>query len=162
MVGLQLTEALLILACCGQKVPITKTPLIVVVDDDESVCRALKRLIGSVGMTAETYVSGREFLDLIEALPSFRPDCVVLDVQMPDLNGIEIQACLRRVRGEIPIIFVTAHDERAVRTQAIAAGAVAFLRKPFNDSLLIRTIRAALGRSDDGGNQNGSVWDGQV
>ena len=151
-----------ILACCGQKVPTTKQPLIVVVDDDESVCRALKRLIGSLGMSAETFGSSSEFVDLIEALPSFQPDCVVLDVQMPDMNGIEVQACLSRARGEIPIIFVTAHDDRAVRAQALAAGAVAFLRKPFNDSLLIRTIEAALGRGENGRKQNGSEWGNPV
>src|SRR5262245_20043356 len=96
-------------------------------------------------MTAETYLSGTEFVDLIEALPSFRPDCVVLDVQMPGMNGIEVQECLRRTRREIPIVFITAHDDRALRMQALAGGAVAFLRKPFNDALLIRTLDAALG-----------------
>src|SRR5882757_2484868 len=114
-------------------VPNIKQSLIAVVDDDESVCRALKRLIRSMGMIAETYGSSTEFVDLIEALPSFQPDCVVLDVQMPGMNGIEVLACLRRARGGIPIIFITAHDDHAVRAQAVAGGAVAFLRKPFND-----------------------------
>ena len=137
--------------------PNIKQPLIAIVDDDESVCRAIKRLVRSLGMTAETYVSGAEFVDLIEALPSFQPDCVVLDVQMPGMSGIEVQTCLRRARGKIPIIFITAHDDRIVRAQALAAGAVAFLRKPFNDSLLVRTLDAALGRSEIGGNSIDSV-----
>ena len=99
-------------------------------------------------MTAETYVSSTEFVDLIEALPSFQPDCVVLDVQMPGMSGIEVQACLRRARGGIPVIFITARDDRAVRAQAVASGAVGFLRKPFNDALLIRTLNTALGRDE--------------
>src|SRR4051794_39198062 len=93
-----------ILAGCACQVPNTMQPLIVVVDDDASVCRALKRLIGSLGMTVETYVSSREFVDLIEALPSFKPVCVLLDVQMPGMNGLEVQASLRRARGAIPTI----------------------------------------------------------
>jgi FixJ family two-component response regulator len=133
-------------------VPNIKKPLIAIVDDDESVCRALERLIRSLGMTAETYVSSAEFVDLIEALPSFQPDCVLLDVQMPGMNGIEAQASIRRARGAMPIIFITAHDDRVVRAQALAAGAVAFLLKPFTDALLIRTLDAALGRDDKGEN----------
>jgi CheY-like chemotaxis protein len=89
---------------------------------------------------------------LIEALPSFQPDCVLLDVQMPGMNGIEAQASIRRARGAMPIIFITAHDDRVVRAQALAAGAVAFLLKPFTDALLIRTLDAALGRDDKGEN----------
>jgi len=137
-------------------VPNLKQPLIAIVDDDESVRRAIKRLVRSLGMTAETYLSSAEFVDLIEALPSFQPDCVVLDVQMPGMNGIEVQACLRRARGEIPVIFITAQDDRVVRTQALAASSVALLLKPFNDALLIRTLDAALGRGN-GENQIGPV-----
>jgi CheY-like chemotaxis protein len=128
--------------------PNIKQPLIAIVDDDESVCRAIKRLVRSIGMAAETYVNSAEFVDLIEALPSFQPDCVVLDVQMPGMSGIDVQANIRRVRGAIPIIFITAHEDRLARTQALAAGAVAFLRKPFNDALFIRTLDAALGRDE--------------
>ena len=130
--------------------PNLKQPFIVIVDDDESVCRALKRLIRSLGMTAEAYVSSTEFVDLMEALPSFKPDCVVLDVQMPGMNGIEVQACIRRARGAIPIVFITAHEDRVIRTQALEAGAVAILRKPFSEVLLIRTLDVALGRENTG------------
>jgi len=134
-------------------VPNTKQPLIAIVDDDEFVCRALRRLIRSLGMTAETYRTGTEFVDLIEALPSYQPDCVVLDVQMPGMNGIEVQTSIRRARGAIPVILITAHEDRAVREQALKNGAVAFLRKPFNDALLIRTLDAALGRDGTGQDQ---------
>ena len=119
-------------------------PLVAIVDDDESVCRALKRLVRSVGMHGETFASGREFLDLIEAMPSFHPDCVVLDVQMPGLNGLEVQERLARNGNPLPVIFITAHDDAVPRERALAAGAVAFVRKPFNDELFMKTLNAAL------------------
>lgn len=132
-----------------------KNPLIAIVDDDESVCRALKRLVRSLGMTAETYSSSAEFVDLVEALPSFQPDCVVLDLQMPGLSGVEVQTHIRRTRGAIPIIFITAHDDRVARERALSGGALAYLRKPFTDALLIRTLDAALGRGEAGQEING-------
>src|SRR5262249_17124423 len=104
-------------------------------------------------MTAETYSSSLEFVDLIEALPSFQPECVVLDIQMPGLNGIEVQTRIRRTRGAIPVIFITAHDDAVARERAMSGGAVAFLRKPFTDTLLILTLDAALGRGGPGENQ---------
>lgn len=117
-------------------------PFVAVVDDDESVCRAIKRLLRSVGITAETFASGDAFLDVLSSMPSYRPDCVILDVQMPGVNGLEVQ---RRLPGNsIPVIFITAHDDIGVREQAFASGAVAYVLKPFNDDLLIRTVRAAL------------------
>jgi FixJ family two-component response regulator len=119
-------------------------PLIVIVDDDESVCRAIRRLVRSVGMYAETFSSGQDFIDLLDAMPSFQPDCLILDVQMPGLNGLDIQERVVRGGKTVPVIFITAHDEVGVREKALAAGAVAFLRKPFNDELLIKTMHEAL------------------
>ena len=104
----------------------------------------MKRLMRSLKMDAETFTSGREFLDLVEAMPSFHPDCVVLDLQMPGLNGLEVQERLARIGSRLPVIFITAHDEAGLRDRALAAGAVAFLRKPFNDELFIKTLRIAL------------------
>jgi FixJ family two-component response regulator len=107
-------------------------PFVVIVDDDESVCRAIKRLLRSVGIAAETLLS----------IPSYHPDCVILDVQMPGINGLEVQ---RRLSGSgAPVIFITAHDDISVREQAFASGAVAYIRKPFSDDLFVRTVRAAL------------------
>jgi FixJ family two-component response regulator len=114
------------------------------VDDDESVCRALRRLLRSLSMDAEIFSSGQQFLDLVEAMPSFHPDCLVLDVQMPGMNGLELQDRLAMTGQTIPVIFITAHDEVGVRERALGAGALAFLRKPFDDELLVRTLRAAL------------------
>lgn len=119
-------------------------PLIAIVDDDESVCRAMKRLVRSLGMAADAFTSGREFIDRVETTPSFQPDCVVLDVQMPGMNGLEVQERLASSGNPLPVIFITAHDEAEVRDRALAAGAVAFLRKPFNDELFIKTLRIAL------------------
>ncbi len=119
-------------------------PLIVIVDDDESVCRAVRRLVRSVAMNAETFSSGQSFLDLLEAMPSFQPDCLILDVQMPDMNGLAVQELLAKSGKTVPVIFITAHDEVGMREKALAAGAVAFIRKPFNDELLIKTMREAL------------------
>jgi len=124
----------------------SKKPLIAIVDDDESVCRSLERLVRSLGMAVETYTSGTDFIEQIESLPSFPVDCVVLDVQMPGLNGVEVQAYLRRTHKHIPVVFITAHDDRAARERALAGGAIAFLHKPCNDALIIRTLDAALGR----------------
>jgi FixJ family two-component response regulator len=119
-------------------------PLIAIVDDDESVCRAMKRLVRSLGMEANAFTSGQEFIDLIETMPSFQPDCVVLDVQMPGMNGLEVQERLVSSGNRLPVIFITAHDEAGVRDRALAAGAVAFLRKPFNDESFITTLHLAL------------------
>ncbi len=119
-------------------------PLIAIVDDDESVCRAMKRLVRSLGMDADAFSSGREFIDLIETMPSFQPDCVVLDVQMPGMSGLEVQERLARSGNRLPVIFITAHDDVGVRDRALAAGAVAFLRKPFDDELFMKTLHVAL------------------
>jgi FixJ family two-component response regulator len=132
----------------GKRHVVSKTkPLIAIVDDDESVCRAMKRLVRSLGMNAETFTSGNEFMDLIEAMPSFDPDCVVLDVQMPGMNGLEVQERVALSRSSLPVIFITAHDEVGARERALAMGAVAFLRKPFNDELFSKTLNAALERT---------------
>jgi FixJ family two-component response regulator len=124
-------------------------PLIAIVDDDESVCRAMKRLVRSIGMEGDAFTSGREIIDVIEPTPSFQPDCVVLDVQMPGMNGLEVQERLASIGNPLPVIFITAHDEAGVRDRALAAGAVAFLRKPFNDELFIKTLRVALKEDTD-------------
>lgn len=121
-------------------------PLIAIVDDDESVCRALRRLVRALAMDAETFSSGQQFLDLLDAMPTFQPDCLILDVQMPGVNGLDLQQRLRMNASSVPVIFITAHDELGVREKALSSGAVAFLRKPFNDELLVKTLNEALKR----------------
>jgi len=122
---------------------VNATPFVAVVDDDASVGRAVKRLLRSVGIRADTFSSGDEFVDAISSMPSYRPGCVILDIQMPGLNGLEVQ---RRLAGTgIPVILITAHEDVDVREHAVASGAVGYLRKPFNGSLLIKTVQDALG-----------------
>jgi FixJ family two-component response regulator len=119
-------------------------PFVVVVDDDESVSRAIKRLLRSIGVAAESFASGDVFLEALTSMPSYRPACVVLDVQMPGMNGLEVQ---RRLAGYgVPVIFITAYDEIGVREQALAGGALAFLRKPFGDEIFVKTVRAAIAK----------------
>jgi FixJ family two-component response regulator len=117
-------------------------PFVAVVDDDESVSRAIKRLLRSTGLASDTFKTGDDFLDMFDSIPSYRPACIVLDIQMPGLNGLEVQ---QRLAGSgIPVIFITAHDETGVREQALAAGAAGYLRKPFNDEVLIKAVTTAI------------------
>lgn len=118
-------------------------PLIAVVDDDESVCCALRRLVRSMDMRVDTFTSSEEFLRLATAT-KYHPDCLVLDLQMPRLNGLAVQRRLKEGEAHIPIVFITAHDQQDARNQALRHGAVAYLRKPFNDTQLIRALQAAL------------------
>ena len=100
-------------------------------------------------MEAGTFNSGQELIDLIEGLPAPRIDCIVLDIQMPNLNGLEVQERLVKSHSRIPVIFITAHDEVGMREQTLAVGGVGFLRKPFSDELLIETLREALERGGE-------------
>ena len=119
-------------------------PLVAIVDDDPSVCRAIKRLVISLGMNAETFCSGQEFLDFLEAVPTYGADCVVLDVQMPNMSGLEVQARLARKHRGLPVIVITAHETPETRDSALAAGAIAFLRKPFDEGLFARILETIL------------------
>jgi FixJ family two-component response regulator len=117
--------------------------IVAVVDDDESVCRAIKRLLRSVGIKAETFYSGEEFLDMLSSTASYRPACVILEFQMPGIDGLELQR--RLAPTSVPVIFITAHDDPAVRKKALASGAAGYLRKPFDDTLLIKAVETVLG-----------------
>jgi FixJ family two-component response regulator len=133
---------------CAVYLPCTMSevkPLVAVVDDDESVCRALRRLLRAAGMTSESFGTGDALLAAFGAVrfdAPWRPDCIVLDVQMPGINGLEVQQRLAGTR--VPIVFITAGDDPAVRDQALAAGASAYLHKPFDDEAFIGAVRAAL------------------
>ena len=117
-------------------------PLIHVVDDDPAVVRALKRLLRSWGMQVRTFGSGGEFLSALKG--SADTDCSVIDVQMPGMTGLEIQACLNDRGLDVPVIFMTAHETEGIEEQAMNAGAIGFLRKPFSDEALVGLIRRAL------------------
>ena len=119
----------------------TSKPSICVVDDDASVCRALRRLIRAFGFCIATFASGGEFLDMVAA---YIPACLILDVRMPGLNGLDLQDHLSASEYQIPIIFITAHEDPQAYEQAMRAGAVAFLYKPFSDQSLLEAINTAL------------------
>jgi FixJ family two-component response regulator len=115
---------------------------IAVVDDDESVRKALKRLLRAANLDADTFASGREFLD---SLPAQVPDCIVLDLHMPGMNGLDIQRQLARGALRVPIVVITGHDEPQTRAQCLSAGAAAYLRKPLDDEALLDAIHRAAG-----------------
>lgn len=116
-------------------------PLIAIVDDDASICKALNRLIRSARMDAEIFNSANEFLAEGE---SHEPDCLILDVQMPRMTGLELCRDLAGRKSHIPVVFITAHDDVSARDTAAGCGAIAYLRKPFNDQVLLDAIAEAL------------------
>ena len=120
--------------------------VIAIVDDDESICRAVKRLLRSAGMEADTFTSGQEFLDFIDAVPWVRVECIVLDMHMPGMNGLEIHERLLQMGNCPPVIFISAEDNPLASEEAFAAGAVDFLRKPVKDHVLIESLHRALKR----------------
>jgi FixJ family two-component response regulator len=120
---------------------LTVNPVVYVVDDDISVREALSSLIRSTGLRVETFSSAREFLG---QSPSDGPSCLVLDVRLPDLNGLALQQELAAVKNQIPIIFITGHGDIPMSVRAMKAGAVEFLTKPFEDQELLDAIREAI------------------
>src|SRR5438552_4187707 len=120
--------------------------LISVVDDDASVLRTTTLLIQSLGFRAAGFQSAELFL---KSGQLHETSCLIVDVRMPGMSGLQLQNYLAGLGCKIPIIFITAYDDTASRQQALQAGAVAFLGKPFSDELLLQIIRAAL-RQDDG------------
>ena len=120
------------------------TPIVFVVDDDISVRESLESLIRCEGWQPETFASAQEFLDYPRVLV---PNCLVLDVSLPGLNGLDLQRLVAGDRREMPIIFITGHGDVPTTVQAMKAGAVEFLTKPFSDDVLLKAIRAALARS---------------
>ncbi len=116
-------------------------PLVAVVDDDASVCKALTRLLRASNIDVLSYSSALDFLENGE---SHNPDCIVLDIQMPAMNGIELRDRLNAHARHIPVVFITAHDDSEAREMALAGGAVAHLRKPFNDEDLLAAVERAL------------------
>jgi FixJ family two-component response regulator len=122
------------------------TPTVFIVDDDNSVRRALARLIGGAGYGVEVFASAQAFLDAT-AHAQHAPACLVLDVMMPDVSGLELQHALNDRHETLPIIFVTGHGDIPMTVSAMKAGATDFLAKPVNDIALLKAIDAALERS---------------
>jgi FixJ family two-component response regulator len=121
------------------------TPIVFVVDDDVSVRESLELLIGSAGWRPETFASAREFLARPRA---HSPSCLVLDVSLPDLNGLDLQQLVAD-RVDMPVIFITGYGDIPMTVKAMKAGAVEFLTKPFDDELLLGAIRQGMEKSRD-------------
>ena len=115
---------------------------VAVVDDDESVRKALRRLLRAANLDADAFASGQDFIDSLAAQV---PDCIVLDLHMPGMNGMDVQQQLARSGLQLPIVVITGHDEPLARSQCLSAGAAAYLRKPLDDEALLDAIHRAAG-----------------
>jgi len=115
--------------------------LVVIVDDDESVQLALRDLIESEGLSAICFGSAEQFLD---SVARSKAACLIADIRMPGMSGLELQAKLKAERCQIPVIFITAHGDAEMRIHAMRQGAVEFLSKPFDDAVLLEIVHAAL------------------
>lgn len=122
-----------------------ETPVVFIVDDDVSVRESLELLVCSVGWRPETFASAREFLDRSRPLVA---NCLILDVDLPDLSGLDLQELVSVERTDMPIIFITGYGDVPMTVKAMKAGAVEFLTKPFDDEELLRAIKLALERSE--------------
>jgi FixJ family two-component response regulator len=120
---------------------LTNKALIAVVDDDQSVRDALENLITSVGLNAKVFASAEAFLDSDALLQT---DCAVLDLRLPGISGLELQRRLAANAPGIPAIIITAHGDEKAYAEAVAAGAIAFLKKPFNEEVLLAAISSAI------------------
>ena len=118
-------------------------PVVCVVDDDASLLRALRRLLRTAGFGVEVFSSAEEYLRFDRT----RADCLLLDVRLEGMSGLELQERLVAAGSMIPVVFMTAHDDHATRERASRAGSVDYLRKPFDDESLIGAINRAIGRA---------------
>jgi FixJ family two-component response regulator len=117
------------------------TNLVAIVDDDELIRSALLGLMKAAGLAAQSFASAEEFLNSGQ---QHQTACLIADIRMPGMSGLELQAKLNAERCMIPTIFITAHGEAKLRMQSLRAGAVEFLPKPFDDEVLLDSVRAAL------------------
>jgi FixJ family two-component response regulator len=118
-----------------------KAKLVVIVDDDDSMRSALQGLLKAVGLQAQAFASGEDFL---KSGQHRQTACLIADIRMPGMSGLQLQAKLNAERCRIPTIFITAHGDEKMRMQALRAGAVEFLAKPFDDEVLLESVREAL------------------
>jgi FixJ family two-component response regulator len=118
-----------------------RSKLIAIVDDDQSVQNTLQDLIESEGLSARCFGSAEKFLESGE---QHNAACLIADIRMPGMSGLELQTKLKAERCRIPIIFITAHGDAKMRVQAMCDGAVEFLTKPFDNAVLLQTVQAAL------------------
>ena len=119
-------------------------PLIAVIDDEDAVRKALRRLLLSAGLQVETFNGGTAFLSTVATQ---RPDCAVLDLHMPDVNGFDVLERLAGMHAGVPVVVITGHDSPDAEECAIRGGAAAYLRKPISDRVLLGAISEAIARA---------------
>jgi FixJ family two-component response regulator len=120
---------------------VQKKTLVAIVDDDDLMRSALQGMLKSVGVPSQVFASAEEFL---KSSQQHQTACLIADIQMPGMSGLELQAELNSAHCRIPTIFITAHGDTKMRMQALRAGAVEFMSKPFDDEALLGSVRAAL------------------
>jgi two-component system response regulator FixJ len=132
--------------------------VISIVDDEEAVRRSLGRLLRSNGFEVRTFASGRELLDSLE---KGCPECVILDLHLPEISGLEVQEQLSREKPLLPVILITGRDDPGLSERALAAGAAAYLKKPLDEEALLAAITSAVAESDGGEGRakvNETLW----
>jgi two-component system, LuxR family, response regulator FixJ len=131
-------------------------PIIYVIDDDDAVRQSLEFLLKTAGITVRSFESGKAFLEI---LPEIRSGCVVTDVRMPEITGIDLLRRVKEVNPYLPVIVITGHGDISLAVEAMKIGAVDFLEKPFDDDLLLAAVRAALNYDADIGKRNAELAD---
>jgi two-component system, LuxR family, response regulator FixJ len=121
-------------------------PIVHIIDDDEALRESLAFLLRSAGLEVRSFESAKAFLDV---LPGAAPGCVITDVRMPDVSGIELLRRLKELRIGVPVIVITGHGDIALAVEAMKMGAADFFEKPFDDDLLVASVRAALRQRED-------------
>ena len=131
-------------------------PIIYVIDDDDAVRQSLEFLLKTAGITVRSFESGKAFL---EELPEIRSGCIVTDVRMPEITGIDVLRYVKETNPDLPVIVITGHGDISLAVEAMKIGAVDFLEKPFDDDLLLAAVRAALSHDADVGKRKAELAD---
>jgi two-component system response regulator FixJ len=129
-------------------------PIIYVIDDDDAVRQSLEFLLSTAGIKSRSFESGKAFID---ALPQIDSGCVVTDVRMPEITGIDLLKHVRQHKPDLPVIVITGHGDIALAVEAMKIGAVDFLEKPFDDEVLIAAVKTALNNVADNGKRNAEL-----
>ena len=129
-------------------------PIIYVIDDDDAVRQSLEFLLKTAGVNVRTFESGKAFLDM---LPQIRSGCVVTDVRMPEITGIDVLKRVKETNPDLPVIVITGHGDISLAVEAMKIGAVDFLEKPFDDDQLLTAVRAALTAEADTGKRKAEL-----
>ena len=131
-------------------------PILYVIDDDDAVRQSLEFLLKTAGVKVRSFDSGKAFL---EVLPEIRSGCVLTDVRMPEITGIDVLKKVKEVNPDLPVIVITGHGDISLAVEAMKIGAVDFLEKPFDDDLLLAAVKAGLSRDADTGQRKAELAD---